>query len=210
MGSPELWDRAEKNLIEVVEELDIDYTINEADGAFYGPKIDIQLLDSLRRPWQCGTIQLDFQMPQRFDMHYIDEFNEKKQPVMIHRAIYGSLERFLGILIEHYAGNFPLWLAPVQATFIPVSLEHHGDKVKEIKQKFFDAGLRVEIDDRNESMGKKIRDSQTSKIPYQLVIGDNELANNTVSVRKYGESKSTDIDLDEFFNQMLTDVEERN
>ncbi|MGY3777034.1 threonine--tRNA ligase [Helcococcus sueciensis] len=210
MGSPELWDRAEKNLIEVVEELGIDYTINEADGAFYGPKIDIQLLDSLRRPWQCGTIQLDFQMPQRFDMHYIDEFNEKKQPVMIHRAIYGSLERFLGILIEHYAGNFPLWLAPVQATFIPVSLEHHGDKVKEIKQKFFDAGLRVEIDDRNESMGKKIRDSQTSKIPYQLVIGDNELANNTVSVRKYSESKSIDIDLDEFFNQMLTDVEERN
>lgn len=210
MGSPELWDRAEKNLIEVVEELGINYTINEGDGAFYGPKIDIQLLDSLRRPWQCGTIQLDFQMPQRFEMSYIDEVNEKKQPVMIHRAIYGSLERFLGILIEHYAGNFPLWLAPVQATFIPVSLEHHGEKVKEIEQRFFDAGLRVEFDDRNESMGKKIRDSQTSKIPYQLVIGDNELANNTVSVRKYGETKSVDVDLDEFFNQMLKDVEERN
>lgn len=210
MGSPELWDRAEKNLIEVVEELGVEYTINEADGAFYGPKIDIQLLDSLRRPWQCGTIQLDFQMPQRFEMYYIDEENEKKQPVMIHRAIYGSLERFIGILIEHFAGNFPLWLAPVQATFIPVSLEHHGEKVKEIKQRFFDAGLRVEIDDRNESMGKKIRDSQTSKIPYQLVIGDNELANNTVSVRKYGETKSVDVDLDEFFNQMLKDVEERN
>lgn len=210
MGSPELWDRAEKNLIEVVEELGINYTINEGDGAFYGPKIDIQLLDSLRRPWQCGTIQLDFQMPQRFEMSYIDEVNEKKQPVMIHRAIYGSLERFLGILIEHYAGNFPLWLAPVQATFIPVSLEHHGEKVKEIEQRFFDAGLRVEFDDRNESMGKKIRDSQTSKIPYQLVIGDNELANNTVSVRKYGETKSVDVDLDEFFNQMLKDVEGRN
>ncbi|MDO4605212.1 MAG: threonine--tRNA ligase [Helcococcus sp.] len=210
MGSPELWDRAEKNLIEVVEELGVEYTINEADGAFYGPKIDIQLLDSLRRPWQCGTIQLDFQMPQRFEMYYIDEENEKKQPVMIHRAIYGSLERFIGILIEHFAGNFPLWLAPVQATFIPVSLEHHGEKVKEIKQRFFDAGLRVEIDDRNESMGKKIRDSQTSKIPYQLVIGDNELANNTVSVRKYGETKSVDVDLDEFFNQMLKDVVERN
>lgn len=210
MGSPELWDRAEKNLIEVVEELGIDYTINEADGAFYGPKIDIQLLDSLRRPWQCGTIQLDFQMPQRFEMYYIDEENEKKQPVMIHRAIYGSLERFIGILIEHFAGNFPLWLAPVQATFIPVSLEHHGEKVKEIKQRFFDAGLRVELDDRNESMGKKIRDSQTSKIPYQLVIGDNEIANNTVSVRKYGETKSIDVDLDVFFNQMLKDVVERN
>lgn len=209
MGSPELWDIAEKNLIEVVEELGIDYTINEGDGAFYGPKIDIQLLDSLRRPWQCGTIQLDFQMPQRFEMYYIDEDNEKKQPVMIHRAIYGSLERLLGILIEHYAGNFPLWLAPVQATFIPVSLEHHGEKVKEIKQRFFDAGLRVELDDRNESMGKKIRDSQTSKIPYQLVIGDNELANNTVSVRKYGEKKSVDVDLDEFFKQMVKDVEDR-
>lgn len=209
MGSPELWDIAEKNLIEVVEELGIDYTINEGDGAFYGPKIDIQLLDSLRRPWQCGTIQLDFQMPQRFEMYYIDEDNEKKQPVMIHRAIYGSLERLLGTLIEHYAGNFPLWLAPVQATFIPVSLEHHGEKVKEIKQRFFDAGLRVELDDRNESMGKKIRDSQTSKIPYQLVIGDNELANNTVSVRKYGEKKSVDVDLDEFFKQMVKDVEDR-
>lgn len=210
MGSPELWDKAEKNLIEVAEELGIDYTINEADGAFYGPKIDIQLLDSLRRPWQCGTIQLDFQMPQRFGMYYIDEENEKKQPVMIHRAIYGSLERFIGILIEHFAGNFPLWLAPVQATFIPVSLEHHGGKVKEIKQRFFDSGLRVELDDRNESMGKKIRDSQTSKIPYQLVIGDNEIANNTVSVRKYGEKKSVDMDLDEFYNQMLKDVAERN
>lgn len=209
MGSKELWDKAERDLIEVVEELNIPYTINAGDGAFYGPKIDIQLLDSLRRPWQCGTIQLDFQMPQRFEMSYINEDNEKQQPVMIHRAIYGSLERFLGILIEHYAGNFPLWLAPVQATFIPVSLEAHGEKVKEIKQKFFDAGLRVELDDRNESMGKKIRDSQTSKIPYQLVIGDNELENNTISVRKYGEKKSIDIDIDEFLNQMLEDNEER-
>ena len=209
MGTVEQWDKAEKALIETVEELNLDYEINEADGAFYGPKIDIQLFDSLNRPWQCGTVQVDFQMPQRFEMSYIDEVNEKKQPVMIHRAIYGSLERFLGILIEHYAGNFPLWLAPVQATFIPVSLDVHGEKVQEIYKKFKDAGLRVEFDGRNESMGKKIRDSQTSKIPYQFVFGDKELEENTVSVRKYGEKKTETYDVDKFLQDMVKAVKER-
>lgn len=209
MGTVEQWDKAEKALIETVEELNLDYEINEADGAFYGPKIDIQLFDSLNRPWQCGTVQLDFQMPQRFDIEYTDENNEKSRPVMIHRAIYGSLERFIGILIEHYAGNFPLWLAPVQATFIPVSLDVHGEKVQEIYKKFKDAGLRVEFDGRNESMGKKIRDSQTSKIPYQFVFGDKELEENTVSVRKYGEKKTETYDLDEFLQDMVKAVKER-
>lgn len=209
MGSKEQWDVAEKALIETVEELGLEYEINEGDGAFYGPKIDIQLFDSLRRAWQCGTIQLDFQMPQRFEMEYVAENNEKERPVMIHRAIYGSLERFMGILIEHLGGNFPLWLAPVHATFIPVNLDIHGEKVKEIYERFLNAGLRVKLDDRNESMGKKIRDSQTSKVPYQLVFGDKELENNTVSVRRYGETKSVDINLEEFFNQMLSDFEER-
>ncbi|TYK32129.1 threonine--tRNA ligase, partial [Bacteroides pyogenes] len=157
------------------------YELNEGDGAFYGPKIDIQLFDSLKRAWQCGTVQLDFQMPERFDIHYVDEHGEKVRPAMVHRALYGSLERFIGILIEHYAGHFPLWLAPVHATFIPVSLDVHGEKVKEIYNRFLEKGLRVQFDDRNESMGKKIRDSQTSKVPYQLVIGDNELKNNTIS-----------------------------
>lgn len=209
MGTVEQWDKAEKALIETVEELNLDYEINEADGAFYGPKIDIQLFDSLNRPWQCGTVQLDFQMPQRFDIEYTDEHNEKARPVMIHRAIYGSLERFIGILIEHYAGNFPLWLAPVQATFIPVSLDVHGEKVQAIYKKFKDAGLRVEFDGRNESMGKKIRDSQTSKIPYQFVFGDKELEENTVSVRKYGEKKTETYDLDEFLQDMVKAVKER-
>ncbi|WP_297377840.1 threonine--tRNA ligase [uncultured Helcococcus sp.] len=209
MGTVEQWDKAEKALIETVEELNLDYEINEADGAFYGPKIDIQLFDSLNRPWQCGTVQLDFQMPQRFDIEYTDEHNEKSRPVMIHRAIYGSLERFIGILIEHYAGNFPLWLAPVQASFIPVSVDVHGEKVEAIYKKFKDAGLRVEFDGRNESMGKKIRDSQTSKIPYQFVFGDKELEENTVSVRKYGEKKTESYDLDEFLQEMVKAVKAR-
>lgn len=209
MGTVEQWDKAEKALIETVEELNLEYEINEADGAFYGPKIDIQLFDSLNRAWQCGTVQLDFQMPQRFDIEYTDEHNEKSRPVMIHRAIYGSLERFIGILIEHYAGNFPLWLAPVQASFIPVSVDVHGEKVQAIYKKFKDAGLRVEFDGRNESMGKKIRDSQTSKIPYQFVFGDKELEENTVSVRKYGEKKTESYDLDEFLQDMVKTVKER-
>lgn len=209
MGDSAIWDEAEQALISTVEELNLSYEINEGDGAFYGPKIDIQLFDSLNRAWQCGTVQLDFQMPERFDIDYIDEHGQKVRPVMIHRALYGSLERFIGILIEHYAGNFPLWLAPVQATFIPVNLELHGQKVKEIYDRFKENGLRVQLDDRNESMGKKIRDSQTSKIPYQLVIGDQELENNTVSVRKYGEKKSVDINLDEFLEKMIVDFETR-
>lgn len=209
MGDPEVWDVAEQALISTVEELNLPYELNEGDGAFYGPKIDIQLFDSLKRAWQCGTVQLDFQMPERFDIHYVDEHGEKVRPVMVHRALYGSLERFIGILIEHYAGHFPLWLAPVHASFIPVSLDVHGEKVKEIYNRFLEKGLRVQFDDRNESMGKKIRDSQTSKVPYQLVIGDNELKNNTISVRKYGETKSVDIDLDKFLNQMVEDFEQR-
>lgn len=209
MGDIKDWDEAEKALIETVEELGIEYKINEGDGAFYGPKIDIQLLDSMRRSWQCGTVQLDFQMPERFDINYINEEGEKQRPVMIHRAIYGSLERFMGILIEHFGGNFPLWLAPVQATIIPVNMEMHKEFSKDLLNRFKDLNLRVELDDRNESMGKKIRDSQVSKTPYQIVIGDNEIENSTLSVRRYGEKKSQDINIDEFVNQMKEDVEKR-
>ena len=209
MGAKEDWDQAETALIETVEELGIPYKINEGDGAFYGPKIDIQLLDSMRRAWQCGTIQLDFQMPERFDITYINESGEKERPVMIHRAIYGSLERFMGILIEHFGGNFPLWLAPVHATIIPVSLEHHGDFTRKLFERCNELGLRVKLDDRNESMGKKIRESQISKVPYQLVIGDNEIKNNSVSVRKYGEKQSIDMDIDAFIETIVKDIKER-
>ena len=209
MGSEEDWQQAEKALIETVEELNIPYKINEGDGAFYGPKIDIQLLDSMKRAWQCGTVQLDFQMPERFEMTYINEEGEKSRPVMIHRAIYGSLERFMGILIEHYAGNFPLWLAPVQATIIPVSIEHHLEEAQKLFERAKSMGMRVELDDRNESMGRKIRDSQTSKVSYQIVLGDNEIANNTLSVRKHGETKSLDIDVEEFLKNTLEEIKER-
>ena len=207
MGAKEDWDRAIDALKDAVESMDIEYTINEGDGAFYGPKIDIQLLDSMGRPWQCGTIQLDFQMPERFDLTYIDENNEKKRPVMVHRALYGSMERFLGILIEHYAGNFPLWLAPIQATLIPVSLEHHLDKVAEIEAMMKSEGLRVQLDAREEKMGKKIRDSQVSKVPFQLVFGDNELAEGKVTVRRYGEQKTETLSLEDFVAMVKEKIE---
>ena len=207
MGSQEDWDRATQALIEAVEATGKDYKINEGDGAFYGPKIDFQLLDSMNRPWQCGTIQLDFQMPERFDLTYVDDKGEKQRPVMLHRAIYGSMERFMGILIEHYAGNFPLWLAPVQATLIPVNLEHHLDKVSDIENMLKQKGFRMNLDARDEKMGKKIRDSQVSKIPYQLVFGDKELEEGNVSVRRYGEKKTQVMSLDDFIKMAQEEIE---
>jgi len=209
MGSQEDWDRATEALKEAVEELGLDYKINEGDGAFYGPKIDIQLEDSMGRPWQCGTIQLDFQMPERFELTYIDENNEKQRPVMLHRALYGSIERFMGILIEHYAGNFPVWLAPVQATLIPVNMDLHFDQVKEVEKRLIAEGIRVELDSREEKMGRKIRDSQVMKVPYQLVFGDKELEENTVSVRRHGEKKTSEMSLDDFIAQIKREIKDK-
>lgn len=209
MGSKEDWDRAIEALKEAVESMGVDYTINEGDGAFYGPKIDIQLFDCMGRDWQCGTIQLDFQMPERFNLTYIDENNEKKRPVMVHRALYGSMERFLGILIEHYGGNFPLWLAPVQATLIPVSLDHHLEKVEKIYERMLESGLRVKLDDRDEKIGKKIRESQVSKIPYQLVFGDKELEEGLVSVRRYGEKETHEMPVEDFIRIVKEKIEKR-
>ena len=209
MGSQEDWDRATEALEEAVEELGLDYKINEGDGAFYGPKIDIQLEDSMGRPWQCGTIQLDFQMPERFELTYIDENNEKQRPVMLHRALYGSIERFMGILIEHYAGNFPVWLAPVQATLIPVNMDLHFDQVREIEKRLVAEGIRVELDSREEKMGRKIRDSQIMKVPYQLVFGDKELEEGTVSVRRHGEKKTSEMSIDEFITQIKREIKDK-
>ncbi|WP_273701882.1 His/Gly/Thr/Pro-type tRNA ligase C-terminal domain-containing protein, partial [Tepidanaerobacter acetatoxydans] len=158
------------------------YKINEGDGAFYGPKIDFHLKDSLGRTWQCGTIQLDFQMPERFDLSYIGADGEKHRPVMIHRVIFGSIERFIGILIEHYAGAFPVWLAPVQARILPIS-EKHMDYAYKVKKQLDEAGIRVEVDERNEKIGYKVRDAQMKKIPYMLIVGDKEANENTISVR---------------------------
>ncbi|MZQ83316.1 threonine--tRNA ligase [Paenibacillus sp. 5J-6] len=186
MGSEELWNLAEQSLRNVLDKLGIRYDVNEGDGAFYGPKIDFHILDALKRNWQCGTIQLDFQMPEKFDLSYIGEDNQKHRPVVIHRALYGSIERFIGILTEHFAGSFPLWLAPVQAKLLPVS-ENYLDYAFQVKKSLERAGIRVEVDVRNEKLGYKIREAQLEKIPYMLVLGENEKNSESVSVRKRGE-----------------------
>lgn len=186
MGSEELWNQAEQSLQNVLDNRGIQYTVNEGDGAFYGPKIDFHILDALKRSWQCGTIQLDFQMPEKFELSYIGEDNQKHRPVVIHRAVYGSIDRFIGILTEHFSGAFPLWLAPVQAKLLPVS-ENYIDYAFEVKHTLEKSGIRVEVDIRNEKLGYKIREAQLEKVPYMLVLGENEKNSATVSVRKRSE-----------------------
>lgn len=182
MGDLESWNLAEDSLKKALEEKGIPYEINEGDGAFYGPKIDFQLEDAIGRTWQCGTIQLDFQLPENFDLTYINEKGEKERPVMLHRALLGSFERFLGILIEHFAGKFPLWLAPVQLRVIPVS-EKFLPYAEEVEKTFKDAGFRIDLDRRDEKLGKKIRDGQLQKIPYVFVVGEKEVEGKNISVR---------------------------
>ncbi len=185
MGELATWNKAEADLKKVMNEIcgDDNYRINEGDGAFYGPKIDIKMKDCLGREWQMGTVQLDFQLPQRFDLYYIDENGEKKTPIMIHRAIFGSFDRFIGIITEHFAGAFPTWLAPVQVKVLPISTEKHADYARKLVEELTDKGFRVEIDDRNEKIGYKIREAQMAKVPYMLVVGDKEIENNEVGVR---------------------------
>ncbi|WP_066056655.1 threonine--tRNA ligase [Robertmurraya korlensis] len=198
MGEEELWDRAEGSLMNVLNQLGLPFQVNEGDGAFYGPKIDIHIKDSLKRSHQCATVQLDFQMPEKFDLSYIDEQNKKVRPVVIHRAVFGSLDRFLGILIEHFGGAFPVWLAPVQVKIIPVSNEVHREYVKNIKQQLKKEEVRVEVDLRDEKLGYKIREAQMKKIPYILVVGDRELENQSVSVRQYGSKGSVNMEIEKF------------
>nr|WP_303985134.1 threonine--tRNA ligase [Niallia circulans] len=201
LDGDDIWELAEGALRNVLEQLKIDYILNEGDGAFYGPKIDFHIKDALKRSHQCATIQLDFQMPKLFNLAYINENNEKVCPVVIHRAIYGSLDRFFGILIEHFAGGFPVWLAPVQVEIIPVS-NVHLDYCLEVQAVLKEAGVRVKIDDSNEKLGYKIRAGQMQKIPYLLVLGDKEKEQNAVNVRKYGEEQSKGFSL-EAFKQMI-------
>lgn len=182
LGEISLWDEAEANLKSALEELDMPFKINEGDGAFYGPKIDFHLRDCLGRTWQCGTIQLDYQMPERFDLSYIGKDGEKHRPVMIHRVAFGSIERFIGILIEHYAGKFPLWLSPVQVKILPIS-DKFMDYAKSIENKLFNEGFRVELDDRAEKIGYKIREAQLEKVPYMIIVGEKELNEGSISVR---------------------------
>ncbi|HDR8435281.1 TPA: threonine--tRNA ligase [Bacillus cereus] len=209
MGDDKLWEQAEAALENVLQSLNYKYRLNEGDGAFYGPKIDFHIKDALNRSHQCGTIQLDFQMPEKFDLNYIDENNEKKRPVVIHRAVLGSLDRFLAILIEHFGGAFPAWVAPVQVKVIPVSNAVHEQYANEIAHKLAQAGVRVEQDARDEKLGYKIREAQMQKVPYILVIGDKEMENGVVNVRKYGEEKSEVIALDVFVASIEEEIKNR-
>jgi threonyl-tRNA synthetase len=190
VGSDETWDKAEAALKAALDASGKEYFINEGDGAFYGPKIDIQFADALGRYFQLGTIQLDFQLPERFDLKFTNQNGEMERPVVIHRALLGSLERFIGVYLEHVAGAFPFWLSPEQAVIIPVKNELHLEAAKKLQKELSNKGYRARVDDRNESMGLKTRQAQTGKIPYMLVIGDNEMNSGTVSIRKYGEMKS--------------------
>ncbi|UOB66167.1 threonine--tRNA ligase [Bacillus thuringiensis] len=209
MGDDKLWEQAEAALENVLQSLNYKYRLNEGDGAFYGPKIDFHIKDALNRSHQCGTIQLDFQMPEKFDLNYIDENNEKKRPVVIHRAVLGSLDRFLAILIEHFGGAFPAWVAPVQVKVIPVSNAVHEQYANEIAHKLAQAGVRVEQDARDEKLGYKIREAQMQKVPYILVIGDKELENGAVNVRKYGEEKSEVVALNVFAASIEEEIKNR-
>lgn len=206
MGSQQLWDQAEQSLQNVLEKSGIHYRVNEGDGAFYGPKIDFHILDALKRSWQCGTIQLDFQMPEKFDLSYIGEDNQKHRPVVIHRAVYGSIDRFIGILTEHFSGAFPLWISPVQAKLLPVS-EKYIDYALQVKKSLEDAGIRVELDLRNEKLGYKIREAQLEKAPYMLVLGEKEMIANQVSVRKRGEGDLGEMSVAELINGMTAEMD---
>ena len=197
MGTEEEWNVATNALKEALDEMGLEYEINEGDGAFYGPKIDFHLQDSIGRTWQCGTIQLDFQMPQRFELEYVGEDGAKHRPIMIHRAIYGSMERFIGILIEHYAGKFPVWLAPVQVKVLPIT-DRTLSYANEVAEKLRKSGVRVEVDGRNEKIGYKIREAKLEKVPYVLVVGDSEERDGTVNVNKRGVEEKYSMKADEF------------
>ncbi|MEK5038551.1 threonine--tRNA ligase [Sporosarcina sp. FSL K6-3457] len=208
LGSDEMWNDSEEALRTVLEDLAIQYQLNEGDGAFYGPKIDFHIKDALGRSHQCGTIQLDFQMPEKFDLTYIDENNEKVRPVVIHRAIFGSIDRFFGILIEHFAGAFPIWLAPVQVQIIPVS-SVHLDYALRVQSVLRNTGIRVDIDDRNEKLGYKIREAQLQKVPYTLVLGDNEVNDCTVNIRKFGSQTPESLSSENFTLLIKEQMEQR-
>lgn len=211
MGEIETWNKAEKDLRNVLDEISGkgNYTINEGDGAFYGPKIDIKMKDCLGRQWQMGTIQLDFQLPSRFNMYYIDKDGEKKTPILVHRAIFGSFDRFIGILTEHYAGAFPIWLSPIQVKILPIS-EKQIDYCEEIQKELDSVGIRVELDDRNEKIGYKIREAQMEKIPYMLVIGEKEKDSKEITVRSRLNGDLGNMQLDEFIEKILNQVEKKS
>ena len=206
IGDIASWDISEKALADACQAVNKDFKVNPGDGAFYGPKLDYKLKDSLGRVWQCGTIQLDMNLPERFDLTYIDENNEKKRPVMLHRAIYGSLERFMGILIEHYGGDFPLWLAPRQVRVLPVNSKIHYEGSNKLTEALKAAGIRAELDASNEKLGYRMRNAQLDKVKYTVVIGDGELENNAVTYRRFGERAQIKVTLSEFISLLQDEI----
>ena len=208
MGTDEQWEAATDGLRKALEHKGMDYKVNEGDGAFYGPKIDFHLKDCIGRTWQCGTIQLDFQMPERFDLHYVGADGEKHRPVMIHRVVFGSIERFIGILTEQYAGAFPAWLAPVQVKVLPIS-ERHAEYAAGVQKALVDAGIRSELDLRSEKIGYRIREAQLQKVPYMLVVGDKEAADGTVSVRSRSGGDQGAASPESFIDGLLAEIREK-
>ena len=209
IGTIESWNKSEQILQDACKKANHECKINPGDGAFYGPKLDFHIKDSLGRVWQCGTIQLDANLPERFDLTYIDKDGSKKRPIMLHRVIFGSIERFIGILIEHFAGAFPLWLSPVQVNAIPVNNEYHLEYANKIKELLKQNNFRVELDDREEKLSYKMRESQTKKNPYTLILGDKERDNNTISYRKHGSNETITLSIDEFVSKLKEEVENK-
>ncbi|HRY77431.1 MAG TPA: threonine--tRNA ligase [Candidatus Izemoplasmatales bacterium] len=206
IGEIATWDRAEKALADALKSMGKEYKVNPGDGAFYGPKLDFKLRDSMNRIWQCGTIQLDMNLPERFDLTYVDANGEKKRPVMLHRALFGSIERFIGILIEHFAGAFPTWLAPVQIKLIAVNPDLHKAYADRVMKTLLDRELRVETDYREEKLGYKIREAQTQKIPYQIILGDREAQEEMVTFRRYGKEESFTVSLNDFVEMIQKEI----
>ncbi len=209
IGSIEVWNKAEEALAKACEHAGKTCKVNPGDGAFYGPKLDFHVKDSLGRVWQCGTIQLDMNLPERFDITYVDKDGSKKRPIMLHRVIFGSIERFIGIITEHFAGHFPTWLAPVQVNIIPVNSEYHLEYAEKVKEALEQIGVRVEIDNRDEKLGYRMRESQLRKIPYNLVLGDQEKETETVNVRKFGQKEEQKIKLEEFVQNIKKEIDEK-
>ena len=209
MGDDAIWEAATEALRNAIEAKGIPYVINPGDGAFYGPKLDYHIEDSLGRTWQCGTIQLDMNLPERFQIDYVGEDGQKHRPIMIHRACFGSMERFIGILTEHYAGAFPTWMAPVQVKILPIS-EKHVEYAEKLAKQMHRDYVRVEVDDRSEKIGYKIRQAQMAKVPYMLVVGDKEVEEGTVNVRKHGGDELGSVPFEEFFNSIKIEIKERN
>ena len=209
IGSIEVWNKAEEALAKACEHAGKTCKVNPGDGAFYGPKLDFHVKDSLGRVWQCGTIQLDMNLPERFDITYVDKDGSKKRPIMLHRVIFGSIERFIGIITEHFAGHFPTWLAPVQVNIIPVNREYHLEYAEKVKEALEQIGVRVEIDSRDEKLGYRMRESQLRKIPYNLVLGDQEKETETVNVRKFGQKEEQKIKLEEFVQNIKKEIDEK-